>query len=169
MYKEFEILVEEIAQEIKNFSASLDDAAIRHGAKNRIAGASGFKHQIDVSIEIPMKRLWLVECKRYKSKVALKDMLILIARIDDIRKKRNIDVDVKGVFFTTVGYTWPAKKVGDYNNIELNTIENTKYFAAQLAGNVLIKPPPFESKSNLSASINARSPDRKGTAASAPK
>ena len=168
MYKEFEILVEKIARDIKNFSASLDDAVIRHGAKNRIAGASGFKHQIDVSIEIPMKRLLIViECKRYKSKVALKDMLILIARIDDIRKKRNIDVT--GVFFTTVGYTWPAKKVGDYNNIELNTIENTKYFAAQLAGNVLIKPPPFELKSNLNASINARSPDRKDTAASVQK
>ena len=146
-------LVNKIAGEIKKFSANLDDAVIGHGAKNKIAGASGFKHQIDVSIEIPMKRLLLVECKRYKSKVALKDMLVLIGRIDDIRKKKNIDVT--GVFFTTVGYTWPAKKVGDYNNIELNTIENVRYFAAQLAGNVLIKPPPFELKSNINASKNA--------------
>lgn len=90
-----------------------------------------------------------------------------VVRIDDIRKKRNIDV--KGVFFTTVGYTWPAKKVGDYNNIELNTIENARYFAAQLAGNVLVKPPPFELKSNLNASNSASAPDRKGAAASAPK
>jgi len=141
MHKEFEILVEKIAREIKKFSVNLDDAVIKHGAKNRIAGAAGFKHQIDVSVEIPMKRLLLIECKRYKSKVTLKDMLILIARIDDIRKKRNIDVG--GVFFTTVGYTRPAIIVGGYNNIELNTIENIRYFVAKLAGNVLVKPPPL--------------------------
>ena len=95
-----------------------------------------------ISIEIPNKQLFLIECKRYKSKVTLKDMLVLIARVDDISSKRSIDV--RGVFFTTVGYTWPAKKVGNYNNIELNIIDNTRYFVAQLSGNVLVKPPPFE-------------------------
>ena len=141
-YKEFEKIVAKIAGEIKNFSGNLDNAVIRHGAKNRIAGASGFKHQIDISIEIPTKRLLLVECKRYKSKVALKDMLILVARIDDIQKRKGIDVT--GIFFTTVGYTRPAKKVGSFNNIELNIIGDTRYFSSQIAGNVLIKPPPFE-------------------------
>ncbi len=143
----FEKLTKKIVEEVKKVSPNLQNAVIDHGTTNKIEGASGFKHQIDVSIEIPKEKFILVECKRYKSKVTLPDMLILIARIDDIRKKKKINVS--GIFFTTVGYTKPARKVGSYYNIELNTAKDIKQFAVQVGGNVLVKATPIEISSGV--------------------
>lgn len=149
--KTFEKVTKEIVKEVKKASPNLQKAVINHGTKNRIEGASGFRHQIDVSIEILGEKLFLVECKRYKSKVTLSDMLVLIARIDDICKKKKIKVI--GTFFTTIGYTKPAKKVGSYYNIELNTVKNIKYFAVQVAGNVFVKAEPIKIRCNISGNF----------------
>jgi hypothetical protein len=149
--KTFEKVAKEIAEEVKKASPNLQKAVINYGRKNRIEGASGFRHQIDVSIEIPGEKLFLVECKRYKSKVTLSHMLVLIARIDDIcKKKRN---KVSGIFFTTIGYTKPAKEVGSYYNIELNTVKDIKYFAVQVAGNVFVKAEPIEITCDISGNF----------------
>jgi len=142
--KEFEDLTKKIVDEIKRISSNYENAVIKAGVRNRIEGASGFKHQIDVSIEINndnCKKLLLIECKHYAAKVALNDMLILIARIDDI--KRNRKIDVRGIFFTTKGYTWPAKKIGESYKIDLNTAKDIKSFAVTINKNLYIKAEPF--------------------------
>lgn len=149
--QDFEEVTKEIAEEVKKASPNLQKAVINHGTRNRIEGASGFRHQIDVSVEIHGEKFFLVECKRYKSKVTLSDMLVLIARIDDICKKKKIRVI--GTFFTTIGYTKPARKVGNYYNIELNTVKNSKYFAVQVAGNVFVRPEPFEIQCSISGNF----------------
>ena len=147
MYKKYEKLTKQIVEEVKKVTPTLQNAVIGHGTKNKIEGGSGFKHQIDVSIEIPNKKLILVECKRYKSKVTLSDMLILVARIDDINKKSKLNVT--GIFFTTVGYTAPARKIGSQYNIELNIAKNIKQFAVQVGGNVLVKAAPIRIRSRV--------------------
>jgi hypothetical protein len=149
--KTYEEVTREIVEEVKKASPNLQKAVINHGTKNRVEGASGYSHQIDVSIEILGEKLFLVECKRYKSKVTLSDMLVLIARIDDICKKKK--TKVIGTFFTTIGYTKPARKVGSYYNIELNTVKNSKHFAVQVAGNVFVKPEPFEIGCSISGNF----------------
>jgi len=78
-------------------------------------------------------------------------MLVLIARIDDISKNNNIKVI--GTFFTTMGYTKPAKKVASCYNIELNTVKNLKHFAVQVAGNVFVKAEPIKINCNISGSF----------------
>ena len=148
MLKDFERIVKTIAREVKKVSPNLENAAINFGPRNKIQGASGFRHQIDVSIEIPGKRLVLIECKRYKSKVTLSDMLVLIARIDDVSRKKRIHVS--GNFFTTAGYTEPATKVGRYYRIDLNIVEDEKQFAVHIADNVLVKPEPLMTIDKLS-------------------
>jgi hypothetical protein len=148
MSKKFENLTKEIVQAVMNVSPNLQDAVIRDGPTNRIEGASGFKHQIDVSIEVPSEKLFLVECKHYKSKVTVSDMLVLIARIDDISKKKSIKV--MGCFFTTKGYTEPARKVGSCYNIELNTFTDINSFAVHVAGNTFIKPAPIKIVTKIS-------------------
>jgi hypothetical protein len=151
MSRDFEKLTKKIVEEVKKASPNLQQAVINHGTRNRIKGASGFNHQIDVSIEIPSEKLYLIECKRYMSKVTLSDMLVLIARIDDISKNNNIKVI--GTFFTTMGYTKPAKKVASCYNIELNTVKNLKHFAVQVAGNVFVKAEPIKINCNISGSF----------------
>ena len=138
MYNEFEELTRNVAHEVKKVSTNLQNGMILCGSKNKIEGASGYKHQIDVSIEVPNEKLILIECKRYNSKVALKDMLVLVARVDDINKGKKIDVT--GNFFTTKGFTKPAEKIGKYYNIDLNTFKDLEHFAVHIGGNVLIRP-----------------------------
>ena len=142
MPKDYEKLTKAIVGEVKKVSPNLEKAVINHGTKNKIEGASGFSHQIDVSIEIPNEKLFLIECKRYRSKVRLSDMLILIARIDDICKNKK--TKVIGIFFTTMGYTKPARKIGNYYNIELNTVKNIEHFAVQVAGNLFVRAEPIQ-------------------------
>lgn len=136
----YERLTKEIVDEVMKASPNLQGANRGHGPRNRIEGASGFKHQIDVSIEIAGGKIVLVECKCYKSLVTVSDMLILVARIDDIRKKRN--EQVSGCFFTTKGYTKPAEQVGIFYGIELNTFSDVSAFAVHVARNTFIKSPP---------------------------
>jgi hypothetical protein len=146
----YEKLAKEIVEAVVNASPNLKGAVTGHGPTNRIGGASGFRHQIDVSIEILNEKLLLVECKRYQSKVTVSDMLILIARINDIRKKRS--EQVTGCFFTTKGYTGPAKKVGTFYDIELNTFTGVKPFAVHIAGNTFIKPEAMDLNVSVSGS-----------------
>src|SRR4051794_5780331 len=59
---------------------------------------SGHAHQIDVSIELfiaGLKILVIVECKHYKKKVEISDVLELAQRLDDIGAH-------KGVLVSTV-------------------------------------------------------------------
>jgi uncharacterized protein (UPF0305 family) len=173
---DYETLTRAIAEEVVNASPNLQRAVevpLPHGLRNKIEGVSGFKHQIDVSIEIPNKKLFLVECKRYKKKVTVSDMLILIARINDIKRKRT-EQQVEGCFFTTEGYTKPAIKVGTFYDIELNTVEgikraDIKRFAVHVAENTFIQAeaakfnPSASGQPLLEPSPHCRKPEKAGS------
>jgi hypothetical protein len=80
---------------------------------------TGHHHQIDILIELSIagiKLMVLVECKHYKSKVRIDDILAFAQRIDDIGAH-------KGVLVTTVGFQKGAAKVADAHRIALVTTE----------------------------------------------
>ena len=58
---------------------------VRSGSRNLIRGASGFRHQIDVSVQIP-KDLVLYECKHWGANVDPEALLALVARGIDIQR-----------------------------------------------------------------------------------
>ena len=145
--EKFENLTKKIAKEISKSAKNLGDARITQGSKNKIEGKSGYKHQIDVSITTN-GQLALIECKKYKDKVSLRDMLTLIARVDDIKKKYS-KFKVIGVFFTTQGYTRNALTLANAYKIECNIAKTIKNFAIHIAGNVLIRPRSLNMKLKL--------------------
>src|ERR1051325_10140254 len=78
---------------------------------------TGHNHEIDVSIELHIAGLTiliLVECKYYKNKVEISDILEFAQRIDDISAN-------KGVLVSTVGFQPGAIKVADGYGIALVT------------------------------------------------
>lgn len=70
---------------------------------NRIEGASGYKHQIDVSVHAP-KALILVECKKWNREVEVGHFLIFLGRILDIEQNYGGQFEVHGSIATTKGF-----------------------------------------------------------------
>ena len=79
---EYEELVQALVQ---GFGIAYGHSSIRGGKSNLIKGASGFAHQIDVSIHLP-KEIVLIECKRLNRRVQVNHALTLAARLLDIRE-----------------------------------------------------------------------------------
>jgi hypothetical protein len=61
----------------------LQDYILKSGARNRVAGASGYKHQIDLSL-VGEERLFLFELKCLYKSIGVAEILILAARFSDI-------------------------------------------------------------------------------------
>ncbi len=64
---EYEIMVSEIAELFANNPLEDKPWKFSKGRKNRIIGFSGYKHQIDVSLECDTD-LVLLECKKWKKR-----------------------------------------------------------------------------------------------------
>jgi len=80
---EYEALTSKVARKMTNYTELVNYGTEKHGRGNKWRGASGFVHQIDVSLESNTDVL-LVECKRWKSKVNAATFLALLARLMDI-------------------------------------------------------------------------------------
>jgi hypothetical protein len=81
--QEHEKLVALIAQGITSSAENMREADIAWGRTNKIIGASGYAHQIDVGISIKGE-ICLVECKCWKDKVGLESILVLAGRAREI-------------------------------------------------------------------------------------
>ena len=126
---DYEVFVEKLAQRIANSKDIEISGPPKFGTKNKIIGASGFPHQIDVSIEYRSQdgqnRLKLVECKlRSKENIHIEEMLIFHARIKDIQQNVGDIILVEGNMFTTLGYSKPAQIYADFYQIATNTLQN---------------------------------------------
>src|SRR5262249_18464054 len=108
----------------------LRNAEMGCGKSNTIQGASGFAHQIDVSVSVP-KLLLIAECKRWKKRVTPGAILAHAARRYDIRKRQQHE-DVKAAFATIVGYSRGAKKLADYFGVSLWHVKNEQEFVARI-------------------------------------
>jgi len=141
---EYEKLTADIVGKFKSYISN--NILVKYGKNNKWKGASTHNHQIDISLECK-DEIYIVECKRYKLRIKVADMLVLVGRIKDIQanEKRKIN----GIFFTTKGYQSGAKKIGNYFQIPLNTAESIDVFAAQLAGHVIIGTPSLKLRLQL--------------------
>lgn len=61
----------------------LQDYVINSGARNRIAGASGYRHQIDLSLA-GKGQLFVFELKCLEKSIGVAEVLVLAARLSDI-------------------------------------------------------------------------------------
>ena len=78
----YESLVDELVSGIRH-KTTLEGYVQGSGPGNRIAGASGYRHQIDLSVLGP-KDLFLFELKCWHLAVGVSEVLVLAARLNDI-------------------------------------------------------------------------------------
>jgi hypothetical protein len=81
---EYEKLISEISHEMTNSPELRAQAKIRFGRENKWTGASGFDHQIDVSMESSTQIL-LIECKHWPERnIEPEAFLTIWGRVLDI-------------------------------------------------------------------------------------
>lgn len=107
----------EYEQFVAESFAALHDAGFATVTQNRhITGLkSGHHHQFDIAIEVEIIGLQIiivVECKHYRRRVEISDVLEFASRIDDVSAH-------KGVMVTTVGYQEGAIRIARANRITL--------------------------------------------------
>ncbi|WP_374487017.1 restriction endonuclease [Zoogloea sp.] len=113
----YEALVAEIVRALKQAAPSLSDSQIGKGATNRIPGKSGYKHQIDVSINFGDGRLHLIDCKLWQGPVGVSEVLVMQGRLDDIAPCHQ--GRVTGALVSKSGYSRNAEKLARFFCIEL--------------------------------------------------
>ena len=80
---QYEQLLAEIADGICRAAPDLQSLVLGSGRNNKIEGASGYGHQIDVSLQDPA-RLFIIECKYWTDRIGVQEVLVLCARTIDI-------------------------------------------------------------------------------------
>ena len=128
---QYEELMSRLTKKICDGIPKLGGGDIHCGPTNRIRGASGYAHQIDVSVEAD-EVLLLVECKCWKSKVDTAAVLAFCARRIDIRDRLSKEKKVIGAVATTVGFGPGAKTLAQYFEVELWHVLNEQEFVCRV-------------------------------------
>ncbi len=109
--KEQERFVAAMARNMATAHEGAGNVEIRSGAKNLIPGASGFRHQVDVSVHTE-RDLILYECKYWGGNVDPEAVLALAARGVDIQgahPNRSVSLNIVVSHDLTVGAQLLAK------------------------------------------------------------
>lgn len=102
--KEYEQLISNISQELTNDTMLRSIGRKQFGRDNHWEGASGFRHQIDVSIDNNSDAL-LIECKLWTHEVRAIEFLTHLGRLIDIRgNPKNVKLNIRGAIVTTKGW-----------------------------------------------------------------
>lgn len=125
--EKYEELVASLAEEIVAAVEGDEDHSVGCGSKNRVEGASGHEHQIDVSVNGP-DYLYLAECKCWNSKVPVEMVLAFLGRVVDIRELPTIRRMIPTVV-TTMGFQSGCQKIADQHGITLDVVRNEREFA----------------------------------------
>ena len=123
---EYEKVVREIVESIVT-QFNIPQSGIGHGKRNRLKGASGYSHQIDVTAR-GSKDLVLIECKWWKKRVSLEKVLVLVGRIFDIWPTLPVDVGVQAYVVSKERVTRPAAKVATHFRIEVAQVSTPQEF-----------------------------------------
>jgi hypothetical protein len=137
--QEYEQIVSEIAQSIFERVEGTAPHQVKYGKKNRWVGASGYRHQIDVSVQ-SHQDLILVECKYWNKNVPAHAILTFFARVYDIRPTFN--GQVHPVIVTKVGFQAGAEPLAAYYNINLQVIPSASAFGFMYKNLLLVQPAP---------------------------
>lgn len=154
--KDYENVVSDIVNGIQNGAADLSDFHFGYGSKNRIPGASGYRHQIDVSL-VSSKKAYLIECKLWGRKVGVAEILTLAARAADIGGLRS-DLEVDCILASNAGPTRGARKLVAYFGIQFEAVKSASEFGFKLGKNINLGFVDAIAPSSQLTSIELRSP-----------
>jgi hypothetical protein len=128
---DYEIFISELIDNIKKSGRNIYEInSIKDGKRNNIVGASGQRHQIDISFldnSFEPPRLVLIECKRQnkKSRVSCSVPKILKYNMLDIGKKQERSQEnILGIIVTTSNFQIGAKTIADYENIKYQVVND---------------------------------------------
>jgi hypothetical protein len=107
------------------------------GSKNRVTGASEYKHQIDVSLKVG-EWIVLVECKRWYVRVGVQEVLVLASRAADIGE-RNPNRKLWISLVSTQGASKNARALARQFNIKLDTVHTPREYAIGLRSQMNIR------------------------------
>ena len=127
---EYERLVAEIVDGISQSAPELSALSLGWGRTNKVAGASGYSHQIDVSL-VGTGGIFLLECKKWNKRAGVEAVLALVARASDILSA-NPTCTVVATLVSSVGFTRGAKLVANYYNVKLEHVESAHVYGLQL-------------------------------------
>jgi restriction endonuclease len=139
-------IAESVAQRVK----ALPEGAVRYGRQNHWIGASGFEHQIDVSIR-GQERILLVECKYWNRRVSVEAVFALQGRLDDIQP--TLGLKVEGAIISTIGFQSGARRVGQHFGIHCDLVRSAEEFGFKYATHLVVRPRPASVR--VSTSIGA--------------
>ena len=118
-----------VATLIQNIQDSGRDISnLSSGGKNKITGASGHRHQIDVSFldsSCPMPTLVLIECKHPhnpKKRIDNPVVKVLYATMRDIRDHTETPSNVLGIIMSSVPFRSGAKTLARHWSILLHKV-----------------------------------------------
>jgi hypothetical protein len=138
LYQAYESLTAELFEELRAGFRETSECVVGRGPKNRIAGGSGHRHQIDVSLkDAGSRRLLLVECKHVRAPVSTAPVLTLQGRIIDIGK-RFMGWTIHGAIVSPHGATRGAKSLARSFDIELLRVSSAKEYFISYRNNAAI-------------------------------
>ena len=111
---EYEALVSKVATKMTNYPELIRLGTVNYGSKNKWRGASGFCHQVDVSLENDRDVL-LVECKHWKENLKAETFLVQLARVIDIATGPDSkNRAVRGAIVTSRGFQRGVYKLEEH-------------------------------------------------------
>jgi hypothetical protein len=128
---EYEELVSRLASKLQSQMPALAGGAVAFGPTNRIEGASGYLHQIDVSVDTHAVLL-LLECKYWQRPVDTVGMLAFCARHVDIKAKVNEQKNVMAALATINGFDPGAEQLAKFFAVELWHVLNENEFVCRV-------------------------------------
>ena len=110
---EYEELIDSISHRMTNDSRLRTLGRKRFGRNNKWTGASGFEHQIDVSLQNDTDAL-LIECKCWTQRVEPEHFLTFFGRLIDIRNAEGLSLNIRGALVTTARWTSGVAQLREY-------------------------------------------------------
>ena len=127
---DYEKLVAEIVSGITNSAPVMSGYSLGFGAQNKIHGASRQPHQFDVSLT-SASELYCIECKRWRKRIGVEAVLVLIARTADMREARP-GCRVHSILVSTAEPTRGAKRLAQHYGVQLEVVESPVVFGMKI-------------------------------------
>ena len=127
-YAQFEEFIAGLARTLLQPPLAL---TVGRGLRNHILGASGIRHQIDVSFTDARSTpptIVLIECKYLNQPVKLAHVKVLKATIDDIAAQVLGASQVKGILVSRKGAQKGARCYADHYSIDIQNIESQREY-----------------------------------------
>ena len=127
----YERLAAELISQLQK-SPALANCLVGTGGSNRVSGASGFRHQIDLSLTDD-SRLFLIELKCYRKAVGVEQLLVLAARKQDIQAAN----PGKRVYASLVSTKQPSRNVpalARHFDVDVKVVESLSSYSLSFGG-----------------------------------